>query len=127
MRALLPTHHEADGDPADCDCEAHGRSGLSRRGFMGLVGTGAAVVGYSSLGSRLAFATPENPSTGDVLVVVFMRGGWDGLDVVAPYQMPTYKALRPTIRIKEPSEFTDPTGKAGLPLVDGGNLAPFPQ
>lgn len=127
MTTVLPMHSETsdDGHAAGCDCEAHERTGLSRRGFMGLVGTGAAVLGYSSLGSRMAFATPENPSTGDVLVVVFMRGGWDGLNVVAPYQYPTYKTLRPTIRIKEPSEFTDPTGKAGLPLVAGGNVAPF--
>ncbi len=116
--------HLPPADRPDCDCDEH-VGGLSRRSFMGLVGTGAAVLGVSSLGSRMAFATPENPSTGDVMVVIFMRGGWDGLDVVAPYQMPTYKALRPTIRIKEASEFTDPTGKAGLPLTDGGNVAPF--
>jgi len=101
-------------------------TGVSRRGFMGLVGAGASVLGWNSLGSRMAFATPENPSTGDVIVVVFMRGGWDGLSVVAPYQMPTYQALRPNIRIKPASEFTDPTGRAGLPLEAGGNVAPFP-
>ena len=99
-------------------------TGVSRRGFMGLVGAGASVLGWNSLGSRIAFATPENPSTGDVIVVVFMRGGWDGLSVVAPYQMPTYQALRPNIRIKPASEFTDPPGRAGLPLEagDGGPL-----
>jgi uncharacterized protein (DUF1501 family) len=101
------------------------RSDVTRRGFLGVVGAGAAAIGWSTLGSSMAFATPEAPSTGDVLVVVFMRGGMDGLNVVAPYMMPTYRTLRPTIRVKDATEFTDPTGKAGLPLDAGGNVAPF--
>ena len=98
---------------------------LSRRSFMGVVGAGATAIGVSSLGSSMAFATPEAPSTGDVLVVVFLRGGMDGLNLVAPYLMPTYRTLRPTIRVKDATEFTDPTGVAGLPLDAGGNVAPF--
>jgi uncharacterized protein (DUF1501 family) len=123
MTTTLPT---TDTGPAPYghDCEDCGR-GLSRRSFMGVVGAGAAAIGWSTLGSSMAFATPEAPSTGDVLVVVFMRGGMDGLNVVAPYLMPTYRTLRPTIRIKDPSEFADPTGVAGLPLDAGGNVAPF--
>lgn len=98
----------------------------SRRAFMGLVGVGTATLGVTSLGTRLAFATPESPPTGDVLVVVFMRGGMDGLSVVAPFDMPSYQALRPNIRIKAPSEFTDPTGKAALTLAAGGAVDAFP-
>jgi uncharacterized protein (DUF1501 family) len=114
------TGHGADHDCDEC------RSDVTRRGFMGVVGAGAAVLGWSTLGSSMAFATPEAPSTGDVLVVVFMRGGMDGLNVVAPYMMPTYRTLRPTIRVKDATEFTDPTGKAGLPLNSGGSVAAFP-
>ena len=57
--------------------------------------------------------------------MVFLRGGADGLSLVAPWMMPSYRTLRPTIRIKDDTEFADPTGVAGLPLVQGGNVAPF--
>ena len=99
---------------------------LSRRAFLG--GTAAATAAGAALAvaPRFAFATPETPSQGDVIVVVFLRGGADGLNLVAPYLMPTYQSIRPTIRVKAPSEFTDPTGKAGLPLAAGGNVASFP-
>jgi uncharacterized protein (DUF1501 family) len=96
-------------------------STVSRRGF--LAGSGA-VIASSTLGTRMAFASPEAPSSGDVIVLVFLRGGMDGLSMVAPYQMPTYQALRPTIRVKEASEVSDPAN-AGLPLVAGGAVDPF--
>lgn len=38
-----------------------------------------------------------------VLVVVFMRGGWDGLNVVVPYAEDAYHSLRPTLAIRPPS------------------------
>lgn len=101
------------------------RSSLSRRSFLALTGAGGAAVGVSALGNRYAFATPARPDQGDVIVIVFNRGGMDGLNVVAPFRMPTYQALRPTIRVRAPEEFTDPTTRAGLPLTSGGAVAPF--
>jgi uncharacterized protein (DUF1501 family) len=100
-------------------------SGLTRRSFLALTGAGGAALGVSALGNRYAFATPNRPDQGDVIVIVFNRGGMDGLNVVAPFRMPTYQALRPTIRVKAPEEFTDPATRAGLPLNAGGNVAPF--
>lgn len=106
-----------------------GKSSLTRRSFLALTGAGGAAIGVSALGNRYAFASPENGAQGDVIVIVFNRGGMDALNVVSPYRMPTYQALRPTIRVRPPEEFTalsvDPTGLAGLPLDQGGNVAPF--
>ncbi|MCB1005619.1 MAG: twin-arginine translocation signal domain-containing protein, partial [Acidimicrobiales bacterium] len=52
---------------------------LGRRQFLaGLGAAGGAGVVLPALAPRLAFATPEEPATGDVLVVVFLRGGADG-------------------------------------------------
>jgi len=98
--------------------------GFTRRKFLAGSAAAAATVGVAA-STRFAFASPETPTTGDVMVCIFFRGGADGLSIVAPYMMPSYRALRPGIRVKSPDEFTDPTGKAGLPLVQGGNVAPF--
>jgi uncharacterized protein (DUF1501 family) len=69
---------------------------LSRRRF--LVGAGASAAGALALPSlwpRYAFATPGNPALGDALVVVFLRGGADGLSLVPPFSDATgYRALR---------------------------------
>jgi uncharacterized protein (DUF1501 family) len=46
-------------------------------------------------------ATDPNPPR---LIVVFLRGGIDGLSVVVPYQEPTYYLDRPTIAIPKPGE-----------------------
>jgi uncharacterized protein (DUF1501 family) len=39
--------------------------------------------------------------------------------------MPSYRSLRPTLRVKSPEEFSTPAGKAGLPLIAGGAVSPF--
>ncbi|MFZ4519000.1 MAG: DUF1501 domain-containing protein [Microthrixaceae bacterium] len=123
----MATHCEHDHPPAgaDADTGEHGRV-PSRRGFLGVVAAGAGALAWSSTGSQMAFATPAAPATGDVVVLVFLRGGADGLNLVAPFQMPTYRALRPTLRVKDPGEFTNPAGVAGLPLVAGGAVGSFP-
>lgn len=123
MRRRIPVRpHESPTH----EIESASASSLSRRSFMALAGAGGLAVGVSSLGNRYAFATPSQPDAGDVLVMVFNRGGMDGLNVVAPYRMPTYQALRPTIRVRPPEEFADPSGLAGLPLDSGGGITPFP-
>jgi uncharacterized protein (DUF1501 family) len=98
---------------------------LSRRAVLGGAAGAAASVGIGMVAPKFAFASPENPSSGDVIVLVFLRGGADFLSLVAPHRMPTYRALRPTLRVKSPDEFADPAGKAGIPLVSGPNVAAF--
>lgn len=99
----------------------------TRRTFLaGTAATAVTATAGLAIGTRFAFATPESPTSGDVMVCVFLRGGADGLNIVAPYLMPTYRTLRPGIRIKDAGEFADPAGKAGLPLNAGGNVASFP-
>jgi uncharacterized protein (DUF1501 family) len=63
---------------------------------MGTLGAVSTVVGeFGSM--QLAYAGPGY--TGDVLVVVSLRGGMDGLSVIVPAADPNYLIQRPTIGI----------------------------
>jgi uncharacterized protein (DUF1501 family) len=78
------------------------------------------------------------PSRGKTLLVVFLRGGCDGLNTVVPYGDPGYAALRPTIGVPAPGTSAvaalDLDGFFGfhpafaplMPLYDAGELAVFP-
>ena len=75
---------------------------VSRRGFLGralAVGGAAAATGLigDGLFSQVAFADPGY--TGDVLVVLSLRGGFDGLSAVVPHGDPDYYKARPTIAV----------------------------
>ncbi|GAB4465870.1 MAG: DUF1501 domain-containing protein [Armatimonadaceae bacterium] len=60
----------------------------------------AAWLGKSAL-HNVAFAEPGKKSERDVLVVLFLRGGADGLSVVAPYGEDAYYRNRPTLALKK--------------------------
>lgn len=104
-----------------------------RRNFLKLAGTAALV---STALPRLAFAQATGPSgTRDALVVVFLRGGMDGLNVVVPHADADYYRIRPRIAIPRPGTGAgaaiDLDGRFGLhpalaplqPLYASGKLA----
>ena len=75
----------------------------TRRSF--LTKTGASVLGACALPSTHIFAQPllHGPKTekkGNTLVVIYLRGGADALNVVIPYANPMYYTVRPTIAIQ---------------------------
>ena len=72
---------------------------LTRRCF--LQGT-SALAALSVTSPRLAFATDSLATTRGTLVVIFQRGGMDGLNVVVPHADNDYYRLRPTIGIPRP-------------------------
>ncbi len=93
----------------------------SRRRFLAGAGTAAATtVVLNTATTRMAFATPQDPSRGDALVVVYLRFGADGLSHTPPIgaAFDSYRALRPTIHI---------TPDQALPLDDSNRNARFPQ
>jgi uncharacterized protein (DUF1501 family) len=104
------------------------RRGLTRRSLLAAMGVTAGAVAASPLASRVAFAADAS-YTGDVLVVLSMHGGWDGLSIVPPIGDANYARLRPNIGI--PSGLALPAGGIfGLhpalaplkPFYDGGQL-----
>lgn len=53
---------------------------------------------------RLAFAPAQTAPRGDVLVVVFLRGAADALNIVVPHGEAAYYAARPTLNIPRPDD-----------------------
>jgi uncharacterized protein (DUF1501 family) len=107
---------------------------MDRRQFLkvlGIVGTSAiATVGSHSWFAK-GFAATPNPKR---LVVIFLRGGIDGLNVVVPYAETDYYEARPTLAIPQPGKekgALDLDGNFGLhpalspliPLWKDGTLA----
>jgi uncharacterized protein (DUF1501 family) len=87
---------------AACGCPHEQPAGLSRRRLLGAAGAAAAlgVVGGlvgDTASTRLAFAGTSY--TGDVLLVLSLRGGFDGLSAVVPAADPHYAEARPGIGI----------------------------
>ena len=81
-----------------CGCADNRRTGLNRRRLLaaGAAGALAGLVG-DQLSTQLAFAA--GPYTGDTLVLLSLRGGFDGLSAIVPAGDPAYYAARPGIGV----------------------------
>jgi uncharacterized protein (DUF1501 family) len=83
---------------------------LTRRYFLQTTGAVAAYMGVSPVSALAGVANARlkvgRVTSGKTLVVVFLRGGADGLNLVVPFADPHYAKLRPSIAIPAP-------GKAG--------------
>ncbi|MBK7450405.1 MAG: DUF1501 domain-containing protein [Anaerolineales bacterium] len=64
---------------------------------------------------RLSFAPKDTAPRGDTLVVVFLRGAADVLNMVVPHGEDNYYSLRPTLDIPRPD---DPRSKKDERVVD---------
>src|SRR5687767_14868736 len=93
---------------------------LSRRNLLKSASTGAALSALAP-GMNAAFAAEQGQR--DILVVIFLRFGCDGLTMIAPAQDANYRTQRPTIRIAESGD------GAGLPLgaLDGVSFYMHPS
>ncbi|MEO6205691.1 MAG: DUF1501 domain-containing protein, partial [Mycobacteriales bacterium] len=69
----------------------------TRRRLLTGLGLAAGVVAVDTAMPRLAFAA--SPARGDLLVVVSLRGGADGLSLVPPIGDPSYLTARPSIGV----------------------------
>jgi uncharacterized protein (DUF1501 family) len=80
-----------------CGCDDDRRT-ITRRRILaaGAAGAFAGLVG-DQLATQLAFAA--GPATGDVLVLLSLRGGFDGLSAIVPAGDPAYYTARPGIGV----------------------------
>ena len=128
----MATSGTGSADQHACTCPQDGAE-VSRRTLLGAVGAvGALTVLGAAAGSlvhtQVAYAGPGY--TGDTLVVLSLRGGFDGLSAVAPVADPAYHAARPTIGVptsralKLDSRFgLHPAAGPAPPAVRRGKLA----
>lgn len=86
-----------------CGCpDGPGAGSFSRRSMLKALGLGAmTLLATEQVHTQVAFAAPGY--TGDVLVVLSLRGGMDGLSAVVPGGDPDYYRLRPSIAVPQSS------------------------
>lgn len=84
---------------------------ITRRSFLqrgSLLAASAAV--WPSWMPRMVFRKEGEDPSGDVLIVVFARGGYDGLNMVIPYlDEGYYFGRRPTLAIPAPDDLSAPS------------------
>lgn len=84
---------------------------LTRRNLL-VSATSGAFMASAGPGLRVSLAA-DGSTSGDILVVLFARGGIDGLQLVAPANESPYQDARPTIAVQ-----TSGTN-AGIPIANG--------
>lgn len=109
--------------------------GFNRRTFLkGGLGVGVATLGAQLVTSRVSYAAADEVSTG-TLVVVFLRGGMDGLSLLVPAADPDLLKERPNIGVKAGALLEFDTARGfGLhpalaplaPLIKQGKVAAVP-
>ncbi len=65
---------------------------------------------------RMAFAPAQSSPRGDVLLVVFLRGAADTLNMVVPHGEEAYYHLRPSLGIARPDDFSVEAGNRTIDL-----------
>jgi uncharacterized protein (DUF1501 family) len=101
----------------DSCCREYERAaGLSRRRFLkGVAAAGTGAVTTTMFGDALRQTSFAATTGGNVLVVISLRGGIDGLGMVVPHGDPAYYAARPRIAVPKGSLVAlDPKGMFGL-------------
>ncbi len=81
------------------------RCGLSRREFIKAVALASTSPFWARFNAFAADAAPV-PIPNQLLFVLYLQGGNDGLNTVVPYADPAYKSLRPTIGLKAGEVFS---------------------
>jgi uncharacterized protein (DUF1501 family) len=97
----------------------------NRRDFLKLSAAGTMGV---LAAPRLVFAQSAAAADLDALVVVFLRGGLDGMHAVVPYADPDYATLRPSLKVAAPLDLDGyfglhPKLAPLLPLYRAGRMA----
>ena len=77
---------------------------LSRRDFLKTAVYAPAAIDWPAWMPRLAFSPRKTSPMGDTMVVIFLRGAADAINMVVPYGEDTYYQARPTLGIPRPDD-----------------------
>ncbi|MEA2080602.1 MAG: DUF1501 domain-containing protein [Pseudomonadota bacterium] len=86
---------------------------MHRRSFLKALASTAVLAAGTGLQGPSGWFRPAQAAGGKTLLVIFQRGGCDGLNACVPYGDPDYYRLRPTIAIAPPDAGNR---RAALPL-----------
>ncbi len=89
---------------------------MKRRDFLRGLAAAPLAAGWPAWMPRLAFAPAEVSPRGDVLVVIFLRGAADVLNMVVPFGEDAYYRARPTIAIPRPDHHGVPVNQRAVDL-----------
>ena len=93
--------HSPKNSPRKTDCGCGEYTDLSRRSFLNRGASLLALAAMPAWLPRVALAESHHGGR-DVLVSIFLRGGWDGLTVCAPFGDRHYAGLRPSLAVAAP-------------------------
>jgi uncharacterized protein (DUF1501 family) len=113
-----------------CGCPDYARASVSRRAFLGRLGAVGALAGLTGTGLSTQMAFAATPYAGDVLVVLSLRGGFDGLNTIVPTGDIRYRESRPHINVPQnallpldPMFGLHPAMAPLMPFWDAGTFA----
>jgi uncharacterized protein (DUF1501 family) len=90
--------------PPSCGCSPE--AGLSRRAVLRAMAAGGALgaaYAVASEGTHSRYAFAADGTTGDTIVILSLRGGFDGISAVAPVGDPYYLTARPGMAVASAS------------------------
>ena len=99
----------------------------SRRQFLSAFANLGSQTDWPSWMPRLAFAPVNSAPRGDTLVVIFLRGAADALNMVVPHGEEAYYARRPTLNIPRPDDLRAASGQRTVDLDGFFGLHPALQ
>lgn len=88
----------------------------TRHDFLRSAAVLTGAVAWPAWMPRLAFAPAQAAPRGDTLVVVFLRGAADALNIIVPHGEAAYYAHRPTLGIPRPDDRRTAADKRALDL-----------
>lgn len=92
------------------------RSIMQRRDFLNAIAAVPAALAWPDWMPRMAFSAEGQAPVGDTLIVIFLRGAADALNIVVPHGDEAYYQARPSLAIARPDQNSVAPGERTIDL-----------